>query len=187
MKSDTNSPIVKLALVGILSMGLYYASEGVKSLANYAKALPVEGTVQKEDPNAPKVQAKLSDKESIHPILIESKKKLTQDALPKSEGPVKSLDEIFGKAEEPLTRLSAPSTPVFTFSDIKSRVRVQGILNNGAVINGKFFEVGAKVTTAPYYNDNATATLFPKLMNISGDTVVLKSAKGSTVRLSLTK
>lgn len=181
MKTNTVSPVVKLALLGILCIGVYYFSQGVKELTKFAKELPVEGMVEKASATTKKAAPAITTKESIHPILVESKARLQASEIPVDPGASRSLDEVFEKAAPPATL-----APVLVgFDSLRARASLEAIVGNGAVINGRFIEKGGKLVGTPFHNADGTQYLYAKLVEVTSDYVVVSAGPGQKLKLRL--
>lgn len=184
MKTNTVSPVVKLALLGILCIGVYYFSQGVKELTKFAKELPVEGMVEKASATPKKAAPAITTKESIHPILVESKARLQASEIPIDPGASRSLDEVFEKATSPAS--AATLAPVLVgFDSLRARASLEAIVGNGAVINGRFIEKGGKLVGTPFHNADGTQYLYAKLVEVTSDYVVVSAGPGQKLKLRL--
>lgn len=184
MKSNTVSPVVKLAGLGILCIAIFYFSQGVKELTRFAKELPVEGMVEKASTAPKKAGPAITTKESIHPVLVESKARLQASEIPVDPGASRSLDEVFEKSTLPVpTAAAAPI--VVGFDSLRTRASLEAIVDNGAVINGRFVEKGGKLIGTPFHSADGSKYLYARLVEIASDYVVVSAGPGQKLKLQL--
>lgn len=96
-KNQKSSPVIKLALLGIVSIGLVYLNKELDSLATKIESLPVQGKSQQAEPAAdagrPGGRHQLA--KMMHPLMVESNQKA---AILRKEGKA-NLDALFGRAQ----------------------------------------------------------------------------------------
>ncbi len=207
-KSSTGqSPVVKLAALGILAIGFFYLSEGVSHLSQRIMDLPVQGRSQEAAAPTvePSAQAAGPVSRTMHPLLVESNQKAAAlrkqgvvgaanlDALFGREQAQKELDELQKKAAEQEKKaadaskaLSTPAIPAAVaalpvidhFRLLTQKVRIQAVMTDGAVVNGGFYSLGDEVKTLGYLSADGKKVLYPTLESVSEETVLLTEADG---------
>lgn len=200
------SPIVRLALLGIVGLALAQIFQSSQWVDAYIEALPVVGEPVKEQDAAAAPAAPVLDR-NIVPLLMESqqKKELMAPALRAGEfAGTESIDHVFGNVSPRLAaRLAAraqgtlggqavepppspgeePSLPppviIDHFKLLQARIKVQALTPDAAIINGRLFEVGERVTTLAYPSRvDAFRFVHPLLLRRVNDGVVLREAEG---------
>jgi hypothetical protein len=185
------SLVVKLAVVGILGIGLFYANQYSAQLVQDISHLPVQGVAVavQEDSPAPAVR-----QETLYPLLAESTKKANEWRQATGGVPI-NLDQLFGQVPRsaqpaPAATIEEPKAappPVFDgFAAVRSLALLQALSPQGAVINDTYVEVGKPVTSLGYPSPDGQRTLYPTLVAKGGDWVELREAQGRrTLRLKL--
>lgn len=212
-KKPATSPVVKLALMGIAAIGLYYASTGLAVIDAKIAELPVQGQVSTDPAQAPAVPdaAAMDATKSLHPLLVESKTKAATLAAPAASSltasaPVAApstarLDSLFGRdvaqkeiddnlrKEEEARKAAeaakarpqaslAPELPAIDHFRLQAnRIRVQGVLDSAAIINGELVELGAPVRSLGYTGPKGQ-TVYPTLDSVNGEVVHILEAGG---------
>lgn len=94
-KSTSPRPLVKLASVGILTIGFFYLNEGLQTLSQRINDLPVEGKAAEPEVVDTAVATGPVSR-SMHPLLVESNQKAAALRRDSSAAPT-NLDALFGR------------------------------------------------------------------------------------------
>lgn len=125
-KSTSSSPVVKLAAVGILSIGFFYLNQGLQTLSQRINELPVQGKAAETAAPAAATATTGPVSRTMHPLLVESNQKAAAlrqiaggapanlDALFGREAAQKELDEKKRKEQEVEKALQALKNPPAT-------------------------------------------------------------------------
>lgn len=205
-QSTAPSPLVKLALVGIAGIAFFYVSEGVGQVSKLIRNLPVEGTAFSQGPTAASAPMVAPDIASIHPLLVESSRKVTSSPT-EGEGPqaqpveqvtgMVSMDKLFERVEPIVAAPKQGGTVnlnmkmdalVFDFKHLLPYVQLQATSKDGAIINGHFYSVGEKIQSAAFVREATDLPEYPTFESMTSESVVLGDPKNPkstiTVRLS---
>lgn len=202
------SPVVRLAMLGILGIGLAQAFQSSQWVDAHIAALPVVGQAGEGQGDGAAAPAAATLDRNIVPLLMESqqKKELMAPSLRAGEfAGTDSIDRIFGnvsprlearlaararadaqaqaQAQDNPTSAAAPEMPPAVVLDyfklLEAQVTVQALTPGAAVINGRLFEVGEPVTTLAYPSSADPARkVHPVLLRRVSDGVVLREAEG---------
>jgi hypothetical protein len=184
-KSAKPSPVVKLAVFGILSIGLFYANQYSAQLVQRISSLPVQGRVAVEPAAAPTPK-----QETLYPLLAESSRKANELRQAARDGRI-DFDALFDqtlRSAQPEPQLTeTPPVPAFDgFATVRQVAQLQAITPQGAVINDTYVEVGQSVTSLGYPSSDGQRTYYPRLQAKGDDWVELREAQGRrTLRLQL--
>lgn len=192
MKPAQPSPIIKMAVLGIVSLGFFYLADVLGQAAEWIQRLPVEGATFSSRADSPAPAAAPVTGAAIHPLLQESSKKAAdlRSAAPRSgsETVMVSLDTLFGRsaAQRALAAnaaparapappgASAPLPPLYDdISLLKQVIQLQATTSNGAIVNGSFYGVGEPLTGVPYQSSKTNAVRYPVLTAVRRDQVTL--------------
>lgn len=191
MSSARPSPIVKMAGLGIVAMGLYFVLQGTHWVSERISELPVQGRLEAvASEEAPAVVP--DPRRSLHPLLVESSSKAAA-LKPDASAPAGAgFDAAFGKGDAPAVLTVEASTPTAVvplmdyFKDLAGMVRVQAVTSSGAIIGGKYVEVGAPLPMYAYPDARTGLPLIPRLAAVSARSVTVSDAKGlRTLQISL--
>lgn len=107
-KSGSASPVVRLAVVGIVLMGAYYAWSGAATLTQRIAELPVEG-LSEMVPDTEAVATGEGARQALHPLLVESSRKTRESRAapaPVTAESLRRLDDVFGREAAVLEALA---------------------------------------------------------------------------------
>jgi hypothetical protein len=196
------SPLVKLAGIGIISIGFFYLSSVLDQATTWTQKLPVEGNTFSSEKRPP-LAGTAATGAGIHPLLVESSRKEAElrGAVPKgSEAVMVSLDTLFGRtaaqqdiiaAESPVPAAkSLVLPPVIAYDDARSLLqatRLQMVASNGAIINGLFYGTGDVVDSVSYFSGRTESMASPILTFVGKDHILLSEVgkNGKTVSVQL--
>ncbi|MDM7481623.1 MAG: hypothetical protein P3W96_006350 [Halomonas sp.] len=188
-KTAKPSPVVKMAVVGIVFLGLFYANQYSAQLVHNISNLPVHGVAL----NQPQETAAPPRQETLYPLLAESTRKANE--LRQAAGnDLIDWDRLFGQVSRsaaakpaPEPTQPAPAPPVLdAFPLLRAGAQLQALTPQGAVINDEYVEVGQPVTSLAYPSTDGQRMLYPTLAAKGADWVELKEAAGKRrIRLHL--
>ena len=191
MSAQKTSPVVKMAGLGIVAIGIFYAGQGLQRVETMIADLPVQGqTAPKAEgaaaPNAPTTETM----RNLHPLLIESSKKVaalrhanatpvTQtaeqlDALFERKDPEPEKKKVAEKAPPAAPAEPPAPPPVDYFKFLPQALKVQAVTGEGAVINGKFYAPGDKLPDFAYPKAGTTVLITPIVKAIDGESAVIE-------------
>jgi hypothetical protein len=188
MAAKKQSPIVTVSLLGIACIGLFSLWDGAKKFEHYIGALPIQGaqtTVQAKIEGAEKA----SSLAVLYPLYVESQQKA--ERLPHSpEESARAIDSSFVRSDStPTTSGAAAGMPVPEpvalpdyFTLLNQAVKVEAVMENGAVLSGRFYALGEPVETFAYPAKNGRGTTVPVLTEVGADFVVLQEGSGEGAR-----
>lgn len=191
MSQSRQSPIVKMAALGSMAIGLYFVLQGTHWVNERISELPVHGRLEAAAADStPAVPA--DPRRSLHPLLVESSSKaaalpLTDPAPPVGAG----FDAAFGKGDKPSAspEASVPSVAMPLrdfFRELAGRVQLQAVTATGAIIGGRYVEVGSPLPMYAYPDARTGAARVPKLSAVTRQGVVISDARGArTLRITL--
>lgn len=97
-KKEGPSPIVKLAGVGIVLIGLYYGYQMLGQAQQWIERLPVEGLRAEETAEETASPRRGGiNRDELHPLLVASNSKLSAYRERESQGELTALDGAFGR------------------------------------------------------------------------------------------
>lgn len=182
MSQARPSPIVKMAGLGIVAMGLYFLLQGTHWVSERISELPVQGRLESASADEAPV-ATPDPRRSLHPLLVESSNKAAA-LKPDASAPAGAgFDAAFGKGDSPATPLEA-SAPVAApllvdyFRELSTLVKVQAVTATGAIVGGKYVEVGSALPMYAYPDARTGLPLVPKLVAVGTRSVTVADARG---------
>lgn len=188
MSTKPKSPIVTMAVAGIVLCGVYALWIQGQKLPLMLSGLPIEGqTVPKaaENQNA---NASVEVTKNLPPFLIEATKKQGGVGTLTTAAPVKPLDALFNRQEEVVIKekqvakaeiekkidVPPPPPPFDYFMNLSRVVKLQAISGDGAVINNKYYEVGQLIDALAYPIAGKSKLVSPLLLKVDNEAIYLE-------------
>lgn len=187
MADKKKSPIIRAIVVGSICLGLYGTWAVGDKLELYLGGLPIQGA-KTPAPAPAEASKKAKSLAVLYPVYIESKQK-SERLLHSPEEASRLIDTTFIRAQGEQAPLALSEVPVPKPVDLPDYfllldqvVQVDAVMQNGAVLNGRFYAIGERVLAFDYPSNTGGQLTAPVLSSVLAEGVVLKEGKGEKPR-----